>query len=130
MQTILLYYLYIQTLKKCTISKLKHPSYPFIIWPKERTELEPQFSPWLKKCIHVIFTNKRIENPTPININCIVLSCENTIKYVRMTIDIKLRWKDYMKQKINEPDIGYCIVFWKTRSTYQYEITYWYITRS
>ena len=49
-----------------------------------------------QKSVHINFTNKRILNPTRLYINNIIVPCENTAKYLGMTLYTKLQWKEHV----------------------------------
>jgi hypothetical protein len=53
------------------------------------------------KSVHIDFTNKRISR-RPIYINGTQISYANTAKYLGMTLDTKLRWKEHIKMKRDE----------------------------
>lgn len=64
-----------------------------------------------EKSIHVNFTNKRAVY-LPININGINIPHENQAKYLGMTLDAKLRWKEHVKKKKEELNIKYKKFYW------------------
>ena len=55
--------------------------------------------------VHI--TYKKLENPMQITINNKMIKTVNTVKYLRMTLDAKLLWKDYLKTLINELNMKY-----------------------
>lgn len=58
------------------------------------------------KSTHVNFTNKDIVY-TPIYIDGQQTQYSNTAKYLGMTLDCKLRWKEHIKMKVNELNLKY-----------------------
>lgn len=64
------------------------------------------------KSVHVNFTLKKIENPPNITLNNIEVPLENKAKYLGMTLDTKLRWKEHVKIKIKELDLKYRDLYW------------------
>lgn len=58
------------------------------------------------------FTNKNIRNPPAININESIVPYENNAKYLGMTLDTKLKWKEHVKKKREELDIKYRKMYW------------------
>jgi hypothetical protein len=50
------------------------------------------------KSVHIDFINKKIKQQ-PIFINGTKVPYANTAKYLGMTLDAKLRWKEYIKKK-------------------------------
>jgi predicted GIY-YIG superfamily endonuclease len=57
------------------------------------------------KAVHINFTNKVRQQP--IFINATQVPCDNTAKCLGMTPDVKLRWKEHIKKKINELNISF-----------------------
>jgi hypothetical protein len=58
------------------------------------------------KSVHIDFVyRKNIQ--IPVAINNINIPYSNTVKYLRMNLDIKLRWKEYIKKKRRELDRVY-----------------------
>jgi predicted GIY-YIG superfamily endonuclease len=55
------------------------------------------------KSVHIDFTNKKIGQP--IFINGTQVPYANTAKYLGMTLDAKLRWKEHIKKKRDELNI-------------------------
>jgi hypothetical protein len=55
------------------------------------------------KLVHTDFTNKKIKQP--IFINGTQVSYANTAKYLGMTLDAKLRWKEHITEKREELNI-------------------------
>lgn len=64
------------------------------------------------KSVHMNFTNKNIRNPPAININESIVPYENNAKYLGMTLDTKLKWKEHVKKKREELDIKYRKMYW------------------
>jgi hypothetical protein len=63
------------------------------------------------KSVHIDFTNKRITQ-RPIYINGTQILCANTAKYLGMTLDTKLRWKEHIKKKRDELNIKFRKRYW------------------
>jgi hypothetical protein len=63
------------------------------------------------KSVHIDFTNKRITQ-RPIYINGTQIPYANTAKYIGMTLDIKLRWKEHIKMKRDELNIKFRKMYW------------------
>jgi hypothetical protein len=61
------------------------------------------------RSIHIDFINKKIRQP--IFINSIQVPYANTAKYLGMTLDAKLRWKDHIK-KGYELNIRFRKMYW------------------
>ena len=51
------------------------------------------------KSVNVNFTNLKIGNRIPVIINSLPIPYANTAKYSGMTLDAKLKWKEYVKKK-------------------------------
>lgn len=64
------------------------------------------------KSVHVNFTLKKIENPPNVTLNNIEVPLENKAKYLGMTLDTKLRWKEHVKIKRKELDLKYSNLYW------------------
>lgn len=64
------------------------------------------------KSVHVNFTLRNIENPPVVTLNNIVVPIENKAKYLGMTLDTKLHWKEHIKIKRKELDIKYRDLYW------------------
>lgn len=62
------------------------------------------------KSIHINFTNRKT-NPVPVTINLQPVSYENTPKYLGMTLDVKLWWKEHIKKKKKELNIKYSTMY-------------------
>jgi predicted GIY-YIG superfamily endonuclease len=54
------------------------------------------------KSVHTDFTNNKIKQQ-PIFIKGTKVPYANTAKYLGMTLDAKLRWKEHIKKKRDEP---------------------------
>lgn len=63
------------------------------------------------KSVHIDFTNKRL-NYIPVTMNQKVVPYANTAKYLGMTLDAKLRWKEHVKKKKNELGIKLRKMYW------------------
>lgn len=59
------------------------------------------------KSVHINFTNKRIENSPAVTLNGVVVPYVNTAKYLGMTLDTKLRWKEHVRKKSLELGLKY-----------------------
>ena len=63
------------------------------------------------KSIHINFSNKNLQN-LPIFINQQVIPYSNTAKYLGMTLDTKLKWKEHVKIKRKELDLKLRKMYW------------------
>jgi hypothetical protein len=61
--------------------------------------------------VHIYFTNKRTTQ-RPIYINGTQIPYANTAKYLGMTLDTKLRWKEHIKMKLDELNIKFRKMYW------------------
>lgn len=59
------------------------------------------------KFIHVNFSNKKLAEPIRLNINGTLVPYQTNAKYLGMTLDAKLRWKEHVKKKRMELNIKY-----------------------
>lgn len=64
------------------------------------------------KSIHVNFTNKKLVDVPSVRINDVKVPYANTAKYLGMTLDVKLRWKEHIKKKKAELDITFRQLYW------------------
>ena len=64
------------------------------------------------KSVHVNFTLRNIENPPNVTLNNIIVPLENKAKYLGMTLDTKLHWKEHVKIKRRELDLRYRELYW------------------
>ena len=64
------------------------------------------------KSVHVNFTLKKIENPPNVTLNNILVPVDNKAKYLGMTLDTKLHWKEHVKIKRKELDLKYKELYW------------------
>ena len=88
-------------------NKLQKACNTLVKWTKQwKIKLHEQ------KSIHINFTNKRILNPSRLYINGVVVPYENTAKYLGMTLDTKLRWKEHVKKKKTELDLKFSNYQW------------------
>jgi hypothetical protein len=58
------------------------------------------------KSVHIDFTDNKIQQQ-PIFINDTKVPYANTAKYLGMTLDVKLRWKEHIKKKRDELNIKF-----------------------
>jgi hypothetical protein len=63
------------------------------------------------KSVHIYFTNNKIKQQ-PIFINGTEVPYANTAKYLGMTLDAKLRWKEHIKKKRDELDNKFRKTYW------------------
>jgi hypothetical protein len=63
------------------------------------------------KSVHISFTNKRITQ-RPIYISGTQIPYANTAKYLGMTLDTKLPWKEHIKMKRDELNIQVRKMYW------------------
>jgi hypothetical protein len=76
------------------------------IWTRKwRTKLNES------KSVHIDFTNNKIKQQ-PICINGRKIPYANTAKYLGMTLDAKLRWKEHIKNKRDELNIKFRKMYW------------------
>lgn len=64
------------------------------------------------KSVHVNFTLKKIQNQPNVTLNNIEVPIENKAKYLGMTLDTKLHWKEHVKIKRKELDLKYRDLYW------------------
>lgn len=64
------------------------------------------------KTVLVNFTNKRTIEHHPLVLNHSLIPYANTAKYLGMTLDAKLKWKEHIKKKLEELRIKYRKLFW------------------
>lgn len=63
------------------------------------------------KSTHINFTNLTI-NTIPVEINSQQIPYANTAKYLGMTLDAKLRWKEHVMKKKEELNIKFRKIYW------------------
>jgi hypothetical protein len=63
------------------------------------------------KSVHIDFTNNKIKQQ-PAFINGTKVPYANTAKYLVMTLDAKLRWKEHIKKKRDELNIKFRKMYW------------------
>lgn len=63
------------------------------------------------KSVHVDFTNKKV-NYTQAFLDGKVIPYSNQAKYLGMTLDAKLKWKEHVKKKRKELDLRYQKMYW------------------
>lgn len=63
------------------------------------------------KSTHIVFTNKQILQ-TPLYLNGTVVPFVNKAKYLGMTLDTKLKWKEHVKIKNKEVKMKFSQVYW------------------
>jgi hypothetical protein len=73
------------------------------------------------KAVHVNFTNRKVDY-MQVTINSNQIPPSNMAKYLGMTLDAKLRWKEHVKKKIEELNIKYREVKWLLGRTSQLSI--------
>ena len=64
------------------------------------------------KSIQINFTNKKLPEPFPLYINGTIVSYSMNAKYLGMTLDAKLRWKEHVKKKKIELNLKYRQHYW------------------
>jgi len=87
-------------------SKLQRSLDKVNIWTKQwRIKLNEA------KSTHINFTNKKVD-PLPITINSKTVPYKKTVKYLGMTLDVKLKWKEHVKIKKAELNHKYRQIYW------------------
>lgn len=93
--------------QEASIRKLQTASNKIVDWTKQwKIQLNEQ------KSIPVNFTNKRIIEPPLLAINGTRVPYQNEAKYLGMTLDTKLRWKEHVKKKRSELNLKYRQFSW------------------
>ena len=64
------------------------------------------------KSAHINFTNKKIVEPISLYINGTKVPHVLNAKYLGMTLDVKLKWKEHVKKKRNELDLKFKKHYW------------------
>jgi hypothetical protein len=81
--------------------KLQSALNKIVIWTKKwRIKLNES------KSVHIDYTNKKITQ-RPIYINVTQIPYANTAKYLGLTLDTKLRWKEHIMKKYDELNIKF-----------------------
>ena len=89
-------------------------------------------SDWTKRCkvrlnpsksVHVDFTNKSI-NPIKLYIESNEIPHSNTAKYLSMTLDAKLHWKEHVKINREELNIKLAKINWVLNAIELQQTTY------
>lgn len=89
-----------------TSSELNHTLSRFQRWTsKWRIRLNES------KSVHVDFTNRNLPY-TPIYINNKIIPFSNQAKYLGMTLDAKMKWKEHVKKKRTQLDLKYNKMKW------------------
>lgn len=87
-------------------SKLQRSFDKVNIWTKQwRIKLNEA------KSTHINFTNKKVD-PLLITINSKTVPYKKTAKYLGMTLDVKLKWKEHVKIKKTELNHKYRQMYW------------------
>lgn len=77
-------------------------------------------SSWIKKwrmqlneskSTHINFTNKKVDN-LPVFLNNSQIPYANTAKYLGMTLDTKIKWKEHVKKKSQEMKLKFKHLYW------------------
>jgi predicted GIY-YIG superfamily endonuclease len=63
------------------------------------------------RSVHTDFTNNKIKQQ-PIFIHGTKVPYANTAKYLGMTLDAKLRWKEHIKKKHDEFNVKFRKMYW------------------
>lgn len=64
------------------------------------------------KSVNVNFTNLKIGHRIPVIINSLPIPYANTAKYLGMTLDAKLKWKEHVKKKKQELNLKFRKMYW------------------
>lgn len=87
--------------------RLQIASNAILDWTKQwKIQLNEQ------KSIHINFTNKLLKDPPALDLNGTIVPYENNAKYLGMTLDAKLRWKEHVKKKKAELGLKYRQHYW------------------
>ena len=82
-------------------------SYTHLKWTKKwRIRLNEM------KSVNVNFTNLKIGHRIPFIINSLRIPYANTAKYLGMTLDAKLKWKEHVKKKKQELNLKFWKMYW------------------
>lgn len=63
------------------------------------------------KSVLINFTNRKF-NPIPVSVNSKIIPYSNSAKYLGMTLDSGLRWKEHIKKKKEELNIKFKKMYW------------------
>lgn len=63
------------------------------------------------KSVHVDFTNRKL-GYLPVHLNGVIIPHANEAKYLGMTLDVKLRWKEHVKRKKAELVLKFRKMYW------------------
>lgn len=64
------------------------------------------------KSVHVNFTHKKIDTQSRVKLNNIEVPLDDKAKYLGMTLDAKLNWKEHFKIKKRELELKYKDLYW------------------
>ncbi|KAI5754873.1 hypothetical protein M8J77_012232 [Diaphorina citri] len=63
------------------------------------------------KSVHIDFTNRNLPY-MPVYLNNVVIPHSNQAKYLGMTLDVKLKWKEHVKKKREQLNIKFRKMYW------------------
>ena len=64
------------------------------------------------KSVHIDFTTRHQHTPQTLYIEGVQIPYSNTAKYLGMTLDTKLRWKEHVKKKVHELKLKLSNYYW------------------